>query len=137
MSTQAIVAGLLGAVTRFLLSFLVYGVALQNMMEGQMMEGFSRSEADMLWIPLMLSHLVGGLFLAFVFSRWAGITSFMGGLWAGGTIGLFISSMVGLELYGVSHLYKGATMLVFDIVAVTAMMAVTGGVVGWWLGRRQ
>lgn len=135
MSTKALIAGLLGGAAYFLLGFLVYGLALMPMMEANTMPGVNRAEGEMLWIPLIVSNIVSGLFLAYIFSKWANITTFSGGLKAGAIIGLFMALALDLGIYSTTKMITNASWVAIDVVAVTIMTALTGGVVGWWLGR--
>ena len=101
-----------------------------------MMTGFGRSDEEMLFGPVIISHLIFGYFIAYVFSKWANISTFMGGIKGGITIGLLISVSMGLELFGVSNIYgDNMMMVVYDVLAITVMYSICGGVTGWWLGR--
>lgn len=135
MNTKTIVAGILGGITHFVLGFLLYGLLLSSYLSENMIAGFGRSEDEMLFVHLVIAHILSGFFLAWIFSKMPGANSFSGGLKYGGIIGFFMGITVGLELYAVSNIYSSINVMLVDLAAVIVLMAVSGAVVAWWLGR--
>jgi hypothetical protein len=144
MSTKALLAALAGAITSFLLGWLVFGILLKSTYDGMMTEAgktIMRPEAEMMnymW-AMILSNLVYGLLLALIFSRWANISTFRGGAIAGGVISFLIVLSFDLGMYAMMNAWKGGTGLIIDPLANGVVGAVVGGVVGWVLGygKRQ
>lgn len=135
MNTKTIVAGILGGITHFVLGFLLYGLLLSSYLSENMIAGFGRSEDEMLFVHLVIAHILSGFFLAWIFSKTPGTNSFGAGLKYGGIIGFFMGITVGLELYAVSNIYSSINVMLVDLAAVIVLMAVSGAVVAWWLGR--
>lgn len=135
MNSKFLVAGLLGAVVSNLLGWLIYGTLLADMMTEVSMAGVQKPMAEFNWPFLILSNLASGYFIAYVFSKWADITSFIGGITAGATIGLFVSMIYDFVFYATTNMMTIKGYLV-DIVATIVITGLVGGVVGWWLGRK-
>lgn len=134
-TSKLLFAGLAGFATYFILGWLLYGALLMNYFEGQTPEaarGISRGD-NMLWWSLILGNLIVGFFLAFVFSRWASIKTFMGGLIGGAIIGAFVIGAVDFTMHGTMDMMSLPAVFV-DVLVGTVMWALTGGVVGWVLG---
>ena len=135
MNSKFWVAGLLGAVASNLLGWLIYGNLLTNMMNEATMAGVNKPMEEFNWPFLILSNLASGYFTAYIFSKWANITSFSAGLTAGATIGLFMGLIYDFVFYATTNIMTMQGYLL-DIVATIVISAIVGGVVGWWLGRK-
>lgn len=133
MNKKFIIAGLAGGVAYFLLGGLFYGKLLKDVMTSW--EGTDpikmKEMPDML--PLVFGNMFMGFFIAYVFSKWAQISSFKSGLIAGAIIGLFIITSFDLTMFGISNTLN-ATGMIMDIALNTFMLALVGGVVGLVLG---
>ena len=101
-----IVGGLVGGIVNFLLGWLFYGYLFADKFPGG-------DEMNIVYI--FLGCLTFGLFLSYVFNKWAGISTASGGLNAGLIIGLFTG------LWGVFFRYS-------DQVGEYSMMALTLGI---------
>ncbi|MBK9336479.1 MAG: hypothetical protein IPM98_07770 [Lewinellaceae bacterium] len=136
MNNRVLLAALAGGVAFFLLGWLVWGILLMDMMRDMnpQLEGVEKNPPDMLLI--FLSSLVSGLFTALLFSRWAGINTFMGGLIAGAWVFGLISLSFDLMFLATTNVVSpGGAVL--DVVANVAVGALVGGVVGWALGYKR
>ena len=94
-----ILAGIIGGVAYFIISFIVYGFVLGDLMA--MPEGYENIEYgkdDFRISYLIMSCLATSFFLSYVFMKWANISTFKTGVKAGAIIGLFISFMVGTSM---------------------------------------
>ncbi len=130
-----ILAGIIGGVAYFFLGWLVYGILLGDLMT--MPEGFSNieySEDEFRISYMIMSCLAGGFFLAFIFMKWAGISTFKTGAKAGAIIGLFISFMVGTSMVSMYEFALMANTL-WDMLGSAVTLGITGGIIGWFLGR--
>lgn len=134
-TNKILVAGVVGSVVAFFLGWLIWGFALSGMDMG-VPDGIMRSEDEMQFLPLAIGHFGLGFLLAIIFGRWASISTFATGAKAGAVIGFLMTFATDMIMLGTSHLMN-TTGAVIDIVAGTVAMAITGGVVGWWLGRGE
>jgi hypothetical protein len=138
MLTRILAATVAGAVTLFLLGWLIYGMLLRNFFDGAMTpaaRAVMRTEPD--FIPLILAQLAFGGLLAFVFAYWGSIRTFVGGL-RGGAI-LYFLIVLGFDLQMMAFFQNMHTAspwlhLVVDVIAATVLGALGGGVVGQVLG---
>lgn len=132
---KILIAGIAGAVVAFLLGWLLYGILLKDFMAEHTNASFMRAETDMIWWAMIASHIFWGIFLAYIFNRWATITTFGAGLSAGFVICLLLGLAYSLGYYGMSTIYTDLTGLGVDVVVGAVMGAIVGGVVGLVLGK--
>ena len=133
MNNKILVGGLIGAAVSFLLGFVFYGNLVAGMLSDAAMPGFQRPMAEFQWLFLIISNLASGYFIAYIFSRWATISTFVGGLTGGAVIGLFLGLIYNFALYATTNMMTLQGHLI-DIVTTVVIMALVGGAVGWWLG---
>ncbi len=128
---KLLLSTLAGGVAYFLLGFLFYGVLLMKFFESHSTANLMKE--PMAWWALILGNLIWAFFLAYVFSRWAAVSTFAGGLKAGAIIGLLVSLGFNLSVFGTSDMMDLTGTLV-DPIVNAIMTGITGGVVGWVLG---
>lgn len=138
MNTKSIVAGLLAGLTLFLLGWLVYGILLADMFAGMAgtATGVAKTEDEMMssmhW--LVIGQMALGFLLAYIFAKWANISTFSGGAKAGAIVGAFVAIAWDFTMLGTSNV-STLSSTILDVVVMIVLMAVAGGVAGWWLGR--
>ncbi len=133
---KIIIAGLVGGVVAFVLGFLVWGLALSSFLEANTgsATGVMRDESDFLWIPMILGHISWGILFAYIFGQWANISTFATGTSAGATLGFLIGFTYEMINLGSTHLTT-LTGSIVNIIAMTVVSALVGGVVAIMLGR--
>jgi hypothetical protein len=134
---KRIMATLAGFVTLFLLGWLIYGMLLMDffMTNSGSAVGVMRADTEMVWWALVAGNVLQAYFLVYIFGKWANVTSFGSGLQAGATLGLIIGFAYDLTMYGTSNMMNLTATLVDPFVSAI-MMGVTGGVIGYVLGRK-
>lgn len=134
---KRMLATLAGFVVFFLLGWLLYGFLLMDFYatNSGSATGIMREESEMVWWALILGNLFQAYLLVYIFGKWANITTFGGGFSAGLIIGLILGFAVNLSWYGTMNITNLTATLVDPFVS-GIMMAITGGVVGWVLGRK-
>ncbi|MFT5887059.1 MAG: hypothetical protein ACI9IP_003532, partial [Arcticibacterium sp.] len=131
MNTKTIVAGVLAGVVAYLLGWLLYGVVLSGTFAdlGGSATGVSKSDAEMMagasMVYLIIGQLAFGLFLAYVFSKWANISTLAGGAKAGAVIGAFITVASDFTALGTSNISTIQGVLL-DVIVFTVIMAISG-----------
>lgn len=130
-------ATLAGFVVYFMLGFILYGVLLMDFYSSHTgtATGVMRIDADMQWWALIAGNVVQAYLLVYIFGNWANITTFGGGLNAGAIIGFIMSLGISLNMYGTTNISDLTSTLV-DPVVMSVMLGITGGVIGWVLGRK-
>ncbi len=130
-------ATLAGFVVYFMLGFILYGVLLMDFYSSHTgtATGVMRIDADMQWWALIAGNVVQAYLLVYIFGNWANITTFGGGLKAGAIIGFIMSLGISLNMYGTTNISDLTSTLV-DPVVMSVMLGITGGVIGWVLGRK-
>jgi len=134
---KRILATLAGFVVFFLLGWLFYGFLLMDFYAANvgMAANVMRAETDMVWWALILGNLFQAYFLVYIFGKWANITTFGSGFSGGLIIGLILGFAINLSMYGTMNISNLTATLVDPFVS-GVMMAITGGVIGWVLGRK-
>src|SRR3982750_3703069 len=110
MNIRVLAATIAGAVTLFLLGYLIYGVLLEPYFKSHMIQhpGLMKEPMpDM--VPLVLANLVVAALFAFVFDYWATISTFVGGLIGGAVLMFLISLYVDLSYLAFMNLIKDLT----------------------------
>jgi len=131
-----VVSGIVGGIVAFFAGWLVYGVLLMDFFAKNVgsATGVQRAMADMVWWALIAGNLCSGLLLSYIYNKWANITSFGAGFSGGLALGLLMSAMFDLTMYGTSNL-SNLNGAIADIVCATVITGVTGGVVGLMNGK--
>ncbi len=134
---KRILATLAGFVTYFILGFMAYGVLLVDFYAAHSgsATGVMRSDAEMQWWALIAGNVIQSYLLVYIFGNWANITTFSGGLKAGAIIGFIMSFAISLNMYGTTNISDLTSTLV-DPIVMSVMMSLTGGAIGWVLGRK-
>jgi hypothetical protein len=125
MKTKNFLAsGIAGGIVDFLLGWIFYGMLLTNLYpEGETM--------NMLFI--FLGCMSFGLFVAYVFTKWAGITTLISGLKAGAILGFFYGLTMNLFMYsGMEANYQN---MAIDVIVNIIIGAGVGAVVAYVNGK--
>ena len=132
MTTGKIVlAGLIAGIVAFMFGFLTYGFVMEDFFiaNAGSAEGVERGE-DMLMIPLIIGHMAWGLLLAYIIGKVGGIDTFRAGAMVGAVLGFLGTAAVDLISFGTTNLTTLKGTLV-NIVVLTVISALIGGIVGW------
>jgi hypothetical protein len=132
---RVLLATLAGAITLFVLGYLIWGMLLASYFKDNEIQyaGLSKQPTPNL-VSFFLSNLALAFLLAFVFDQWASISTFVGGLGGGAMIGVLIHLSWKLSLMGYMNLYKKITPVVVDVLAEVARTSLAGGAIGTVLG---
>ena len=136
MNVRVILASIAGAIVSFLLGWLVYGMLLSGFYEANTnhFDGLMISPPNL--IGIFLSGWVYSLLLAFIFSKWANISSFVPGLIAAACISFLVMLSFDLSFWAMMNLF-GKKLLIVDVLVGTAFYAFIGGVVALVLGFKK
>ena len=121
-----LISGVLGGIVNFLLGWVFYGMLFNDIYpEGE----------DINLVFTFLGCLTSGLFVAYIFSKWAGITIPLTGLKAGAIIGFFTSLSMNFFLY--SNKVVNYQNIVLDVVISVVISSFVGAAVALILGRMK
>jgi hypothetical protein len=135
MLARVLAATVAGGIAFFILGFLIYGLLLDPMVMKPNMNSYPcLMNETPVWIPLVLANLVSALLLAYIFDRWASISTFFGGLKGGAIVWFLMSLSFQLMFVAFWNLSKNYIPPIADIVGSTVMGAIGGGVIGMVLG---
>ena len=117
-----LVSGISGGVVDFLLGWLIYGMLFKDTFPP--MEEHSNT-----YIFIFLGCITFGLFIAYIFTKWAQITTAATGAKAGAVIGLFIGLFY--HFFDMAGNAEASMQLVaLDVVIGLVMASIVGAVVG-------
>lgn len=122
-----LISGIVGGIVDFLLGWLFYGILFKDTFP-------SEGKENMLFI--FLGCMTFGLFLAYIFTKWAGITTLTTGLQAGAIIGLFIGLYSNFFMNSMTETPNLQTMGI-DIAITVVMSAVVGATVALVNGKMK
>ena len=135
MNTRVLLATAAGAVTIFVLGYLIFGVLhVLSYMNEHMVQYAGLNKATPDFVPLIFSNLVLAFLLAYTFNSWAKIRTVIGGFKGGAIIMFLIILSKDLSFMGYMNLFKGFLPVIVDILAETLRVALAGGVIGGVLG---
>jgi hypothetical protein len=122
-----LIAGIVGGIVDFLLGWLVYGIVFKD--------SFPQPEETELTMPMIfLGCITFGLFVAYIYTKWAQITTAVTGAKAGAIIGLFVGLFYNFFNMAMN---SEATFQLFalDVGISIVMTAVIGAVIGMVNGK--
>jgi hypothetical protein len=133
MNSKILLATLCGGILMFLLGWLIFGILLMDFYTANTIqyEGLMKEMPNLLL--LFISNLLSAFLLSFIFQRWAGIKTFIGGLNGGLIIGLLLGLIYDLYFLASMNLYP-VSLMVVDVIANAIMVGLVGGFIGWFLG---
>ncbi len=135
MLMRVLAATVVGGITIFVLGFLIYGLLLDPYMKANMVEYAGLIKDPPGWAALVGANMANALLFAYIFDKWAGIKTFVGGLKGGAIIMFLISLTLDLQFLAFMNLWKGGPLpIVVDIIGATVLGALAGGVIGAVLG---
>ena len=122
-----VVSGLAGGIVDFLLGWLFYGIIFKDSFP-------QPEESSNTMIMIFLGCITFGLFIAYIFTKWAQITSLATGAKAGAVIGLFIS--ISMNFFNMA-MNSAATFETFalDVVIGVVMTSIVGAAVALVNGK--
>jgi L-cysteine desulfidase len=137
MNSKTLIAAVIGGICSFLLGWLFYGILFRETLAGMAgsAQGVMKSDDELIFWALLLGNLLIAYLVAYVFSTWAGITTFAAGAQAGAMIGLLFTLGFNMVTYAVTNMMTLSGALL-DVVISVVMWAISSGLVGWWLGRK-
>ena len=122
-----LVSGIAGGIVDFLLGWLLYGMLFKDTFPP--MEEHSNT-----YIMIFLGCITFGLFLAYIFTKWAQISTAASGAKAGAVIGFFIGLFYHFfDMAGDAS--ASMQIAALDIVIGIVMAAIVGAVVGLVNGK--
>jgi hypothetical protein len=136
MLTRILAATVAGGITFFILGFIIFGLLLgPSIMQPAMNPDAAKLMYDPpVWAPLIVGNLVLALLLAYIFDKWATISTFVGGLIGGAIIVFLMDVYIQMMFLAFMKMHTSYTPVIADIIGSTVMGALAGGVIGVVLG---
>ncbi|MFQ3174205.1 MAG: hypothetical protein ACI9WT_001710 [Flavobacterium sp.] len=110
-----LVSGFAGGIVDFLSGWFIYGILFKDL--------YPQGE-NMNILFIFLGCMTFGFFIAYIFTRWAGITNLAKGLTTGGVIGIFTSLSMNFFIY--SNIPLNIENMSIDVVLSTIIAACVG-----------
>ena len=130
---KTLLAALVGGIIQFFLGWAIYGIALESTFAPSEEMAKCIMKPFVMW-AMIVSCLAWGFMFAYIFAKWAGIKTFGTGAVAGAIIAALVSLSVDMSMFSF-YSFMSIQNIVIDIVAAAFISAITGGAIGWMLGR--
>ena len=121
-----LVSGVVGGIVNFLLGWVFYGILFKDI--------YPQNE-NMNLLFIFLGCMTSGLFMAYIFTKWAGITNPLTGLQAGAVIGLFTSLSMNFFMY--SSMPVNYQNLALDVIITIVISALMGAAIAFVNGKMK
>ena len=107
MTFRILAGGAAGAVTLFVLGYLIFGILIVSLMQQNTFQydGLVRERPDL--IVIFSSNVVMAVMLAIVFEYWSSTRTFVGGLKGGTLLGFFIALSIDVGELGYINFTEG------------------------------
>ena len=128
MKTKNFLAsGIAGGIANFFLGWLFYGIIFKDSFPQPV-------ESSQSMLMIALGSITFGLFIAYIFTKWAQISTIMSGAKAGAVLGLLLS--LSYNFFGMA-MNANATFQIFgtDLGISIISTAITGAVIGYANGK--
>ncbi|MDA1028469.1 MAG: hypothetical protein O3B41_05375 [Bacteroidetes bacterium] len=129
MDSKTLTNVAIGAVTFFLLGYLLYGLALGSYLA----DHFTAGREVPIWWSLIVSQIALSV-LACTAIKWNGAADYMSGAKAAVGIGFFYAVAYACDAYATMDVMD-TTGVVVGILGESLRFFVVGGVLGWFAGR--
>lgn len=134
--SKLLAGGLAGGVVFFFMGWLVWGILLHDYSTSAFNQCSARPMNEMVWWALILSNLLTGLLIAYVFSL-AKTKGIREAALTGAVLGLLISSTIDLGNYSMTTLYNNLSAILVDVLINILFFAVIGMVVVIAMGKTR
>lgn len=133
-TTKLLLGTVVGAITLFLLGWVVYGMMLMDFMAANAgtATGVNKPEPELLHI--FIGNLFTGLYFTIILGNWAKVTSIGEGLKVGLIVGVLSAAGLDFVMYATTNMMN-MTALCVDILAWTAMAGITCAVITATISR--
>ena len=131
---KLLIGGIIGGILYFGLGYLVYGNLLMNFMKNHpgTATGVDRTMAEFQFMYLTIGNLAMGFLVAYIFVK-GNINSLVGGIVAGGIVGLLVSVGYDTVMYATTNIVS-KTAMAADVCAFTVISAIVGAGVALTMG---
>ena len=132
-TNKILLGGLAGAVTLFILKWIVYGVLLVDWITANLNACILRPMNDYIIWAMIVATFAFGFLLSVIFS-WSNTTGTIKGAKVAGIIGLLYSITVDFTMYGTSTRFSNFSAVLVSVIVNAIMWVIAGAVVGWVMG---
>ena len=134
--TKFLIGSVLGGITYFLLGWLVYGILLYDLtaLDPDVAAVVQYSEDEFKMSFMIIACIITGALYTLILMKWAKVSTFMGGFKVTAVIGVLITLSVGFSMASMFKM-NSIDQIFINAVGDIICSGVTGGVIGWYLGR--
>jgi hypothetical protein len=129
MKTKGLLLGtLIGGLSMFFLGWLIYGILLSPLMQGNCNNSINRPMEEMVWWALVSSNLLWGLLITLVL-HWTKSTSFFSALINSAYLGCLLALAFDLSQYSMTTMFNNPAIILVDALGNVVLFAASGGLV--------
>lgn len=134
MDSKFWIATVVGFVALFLSGYVIWGLALAGFMAENMDQSLVFDPP--IWVWLIASNLIWAMMITYLFTKWAGVSTWKGGARVAAILALFISASFATGQISMTTVYTGGIVaMLVEIVSTTLWSAIGGAAIGAMLGR--
>lgn len=123
---KILVSGIVAGIVNFLLGWVFYGILFKDI--------YPQNE-NMNMLFIFLGCMTSGMFIAYIFTKWAGITNPITGIKAGAVIGLLTSLSMNFFMY--SSMAVNYQNMALDVIITIVINAFMGAVIAFVNGKMK
>ncbi len=127
-TNKVLIGGVVGAITFFILGWLVYGMLLMDFMMANTNQCMMKPMEEMNMLAIFASNLAISMLLAIIFS-WTNVSNMMDGMKIGAIVAALVSLSFDLNLFSMSTMFSGIHVMLMDVAVFTVLIGITGGVI--------
>lgn len=127
-TNKVLIGGVVGAITFFILGYLIYGMLLMDFMMANTNQCMMKPMEEMNMLAMFASNLAISMLLAIIFS-WANVSNMMDGMKIGAIVAALVSLSFDLSLWAMSSMFSGIHVMLMDVAVFTVLIGITGGVI--------
>ena len=137
MLARVLTATVAGGIVFFVLGGIIFALILDPliMKPNANPEIFKVMKDPPNWVFVILFNLVAAFLLAYIFEKWASISTFAGGFIGGAVIYFIVGLYSQCMSAAFMNMWQGITPMIADLVATTILGGAAGGVIGMVLGK--
>ncbi|MBE0655782.1 MAG: hypothetical protein IH594_18420 [Bacteroidales bacterium] len=125
-----------GGIAYFLLGWLVYGILLMDYFSSYTNTCANRPEGEMIWWAIILSNLLGALFLSLFLDR-SRASRMADGLKTGGVFGALFTATINFSFWSMSIMYSSLLPLLVEILVSAIVYAIVGMIIVLTWGKAK
>jgi hypothetical protein len=135
-NNKFLLGSLIGGIVAFFAGFILYTLVFKSML-ADACPGMASTQKDPNMLALVIGNLATGTVLAYIFERWAKISTLATGAMGGAVVGALVGLSFDCMMMGTSTTIDSWGCVCLDVVIGAILWGVAGAAIGWFLGFKR